>query len=161
MKGVNLDNLISMTELQKLSLRKLRKRKTPLFVMDFKSKRGGFVVMSMEHYEKAGGAGDLFGAGPSAARSTKRVNPIPDYRAMGLLWERPGLSNKKFHELLHDARQKENAWALQRLLEYAPSRLATSVLSLQELKAAIARIRLKPFYREAWTHAVHYWSENP
>lgn len=41
-------NIISMTELQKLSLKKLRKMKLPLYVLDRKSKGGGFVIMDLD-----------------------------------------------------------------------------------------------------------------
>jgi hypothetical protein len=37
-------NTISMTELQKLSLKKLRRMKLPLYVLDRKSKGGGFMI---------------------------------------------------------------------------------------------------------------------
>ena len=159
MGDINIDNLISMTALQKLSLRKLRKRTTPLFVMDFKSKCGGFVLLSMEAYEKMGKGGAI--VKPESGSVSESSAASPDYRAMGLLWDRPGMSNEEFHGLLHDFQRKENAWALKRLLEYAPSKFVTRVLSLSELKSAMDRIQLKPFYQEAWSHAVHYWSENP
>ncbi len=42
-----METIISMTELQKLSLKKLRKMKLPLYVLDRKSKGGGFVIMPL------------------------------------------------------------------------------------------------------------------
>lgn len=46
-------NIISMTELQKLSLKKLRSKELPLYVLDRKSKKGGFVIVDLESFDKA------------------------------------------------------------------------------------------------------------
>lgn len=60
-------NVISMTELQKLSLKKLRKMKLPLYVLDRKSKGGGFAIVDLN---KAGG--------PEIHRFAEKITPDPN-----------------------------------------------------------------------------------
>lgn len=62
-----MNNIISMTDLQKLSLKKLRTMKLPLFVLDRKSKKGGFVIQDLESFQ----------AGPQP-KSTQKIVPNPD-----------------------------------------------------------------------------------
>jgi hypothetical protein len=59
------ENVISMTELQKLSLKKLRKMKLPLYVLDRKSKGGGFVIVGL-------------GGVPTGKTSEKSSKIVPD-----------------------------------------------------------------------------------
>ena len=147
-----------MTELQKLSLKKLRKMKTPLFVMDKKSNKQGFVILEIAAFEKA-----LKTQREEKRTETKETKKIPDYRTMGLLWDRSDITNDRFHALLKksvEAEEWERIWAARRLLEYAPSMVVKEIFSLDELKEILSKVKLKPFYQEAWNHAVHYWSEN-
>ncbi len=156
MANVDIANVISMTALQKLSSKRLRKGRTPLFVMDFKSKKKVFVVLDMETFEKLEGHPPSW---PSAARGAQQVGA--DFRKQGLLWDRSTMSNKAFESALRDSKNHEHAWALKRLLEYARSEVVTKILSLAELRKAVAQVSLRPTYKEAWSHAVHYWTQNP
>src|SRR3989338_8891098 len=144
-------NVISMTELQKLSLKKLRKRKLPLFVIDRKSKKGGFVIVDAGQYRQT----------PVRSQPPSRNVPIkmeiPDYRNMGLLWDRPDLSNRDFHKRLKDERHNENICAVTRLLDRARSDWVKKILSLEELQRVFPKVRLRPPFQEAWSHAIHYW----
>ena len=151
---MNIDSLISVSELQKLSLRRLRKMKTPLFVVDRKSGRRGFVILDLETFEHLQSGGLAV-----ASRPARLAGETPDFRQMGLLWDRSGLSNKEFYLRLKDAGHPEHVWAMRRLLEYAPSSFVTGLLSLSEIKGAVASIRLRPAFQEAWNRAVHYWSK--
>ncbi len=145
---MNPKSIISMTELQKLSLKKLRKTKLPLFVLDQKSKCGGFVIQEM---------GKLQNQLPFK----QKKEAIPDYRTLGLLWDRPDLSNEKFNQLIKKFDIQENSWAARRLLERAPSALVTKLFSLDELTQILNYVKLRPIFQEAWENAVHYWTQNP
>ncbi len=147
------DNIISMTELQKLSLKKLRKRRLPLFVIDRKSKKGGFVIVDAEQYRKP-----PVRSQPTSGTIPKKMG-IPDYRNMGLLWDRPDLSNEDFDNRLKDEHHYENVWAVTRLLERARSEWVKKILSLEELQRVFPKVRLRPPFQEAWSRAIHYWTE--
>lgn len=159
MKINDSDQIISMTELQKLSLKKLRELTLPLFVLDQKSKKKGFVILDVKSFEKTIRRHKR--NRESTGVPMKRIEETPGYRSMGLLWDRLDLSNEQFQVLLKDPNRGEHLWAVKRLLEYAPSTLVTRVLSLSELQEVLKRIRLRPIFQEAWRHAVYYWSKNP
>lgn len=82
-------NIISMTELQKLSLKKLRKMKLPLYVLDRKSKGGGFMISPVTSGEET----------KTENASPLKATPL-DYRRLGLLWDHPSMTNEEFHEAL-------------------------------------------------------------
>ena len=152
MGHLNNPKTISMTELQKLSLKKLRKMQLPLYVRDQKSLRNkGFVVMDIQMFEN-------LGAGQTI-QQIKEVKTIPDYRRMGLLWDQAGMTNEEFHQALKAFQEPENYWAARRFLERAPSILAKEIFSLSELQYIIDTIRLRPIFQKAWEHAIHYWSK--
>jgi len=158
MDNIDAKNILSVTQLQKLSLKKLRKYRMPLFVMDFKSKRRIFVILDAQTFEgMESAASGIFGN--NSPPKDKTISCI-DYRAMGLLWDRPGTTNAEFHKMIKDPRCKEHAWAIKRLLEYAPSTIVTHLISLEELQSSLKNIPLRPYYREAWNHAIHYWTKN-
>lgn len=160
MANINLDQIISMTDLQKLSLKRLRKTKLPLLVVDQKSKRKGFVILDYPSYEAM-----TVPVEPSPASvqtpSAKRTSKVSDYRNMGLLWDRPDLTNDEFHRRLKEPSHPEYGWAFRRLLEYARSSTVTRLMTLQEIKSGLETVRLRPFFQETWNHAVQYWSQRP
>ena len=86
---------------------------------------------------------------------------ISDFRGMGLLWDRPSMTNQEFYAALKNSQDANNLWALKRFMEYAPSKVVASVLSLEELSRAVQQVPLRTPYKEAWDRAVQYWSENP
>jgi len=140
-----------MSELQKLSLKKLRKMHLPLFVLDRKSKKGGFVIQEL---------GTLVDGGQNPKfEKSKKTTPILDYRALGLLWDRPQMTNEAFHRSLKSPQASDHLWAARRFLERVPSTLVKETLSLGELKEIFSKLSLRPFLQEAWSHALHYWSE--
>lgn len=143
-----MDRIISLTELQKLSLKKLRKVGAPLFVMDIKSRRKAYVILDMESYDAMVGHPNM----------GSRIYP---FRDMGLLWDRSKLSDQDFFVMLMDPNHREHPWAMKRLLEYAPSHVVTRLFSLEDLRKALKGVRLRPIYAKAWSHAIHYWSQNP
>ena len=154
---MNPESVISVAELQKLSIKRLRRLKTPLVVMDRKSKKRGFVILDWEGYETLQGM-PREKAAPAPVRS--RGKPFP-FRKMGLLWDRPDLTDRAFETRLHDPRHAEHRWAQRRIFEHAPSAVVTRYYSLAELREALNHIRLRAPLQEAWQHAVRYWSENP
>lgn len=146
---------ISFTELQKLSSKKLKKANLPLMVIDRKSNKQGFVILDAASFEQMQSG---------VVASTKHVKSphksgAPDFRALRLLWDRPLLTNRQFGKYLHDAQHLEHAWAVKRVLEYAPSPMAVRWLTLSEIQQAVQEIPLRPIFREAWRHAVHYWTK--
>jgi len=141
-------NIISMTQLQKLSLKKLRKMKLPLYVLDRKSKGGGFMISPVASSEetKTGNA------------SPHKAAPL-NYRRLGLLWDHPSMTNEEFHEALKNSSSTDHDWVARRFLERVPSTIVTSILSLGELKAMVAHVKIRPIFQEAWNHAVQYWTQ--
>jgi len=144
-----------MTELQKLSLKKLRKTEMPLFVLDKKSKNGGFAIVDLGQFED-----ELNFTGPKPIMNQEPAK-IENYRFMGLLWDRPELSNSDFHKRLKEESHGEHQWALKRLMEYCPSPIVTRLLSLKELQAAVLIVSLRPYFKKAWKNAIHHWSKKP
>ena len=141
-------NVISMTELQKLSLKKLRKMKLPLYVLDRKSKGGGFMISPVDAGKET----------VATAASSPKSAPL-DYRRLGLLWDHPSLSNEEFHEALKNPSSKDHDWVARRFLERVPSTIVKDVLSLGELKTMLAQVKIRPIFQEAWNHAVQYWTQ--
>ncbi len=150
--------ILSVTQLQKLSVKKLRKKGSPLFVMDLKSKRKVFVILDMDTFENISGRER---AEKISRADVQKTGSRADYRKLGLLWDRRDLANVAFQNILDDAKNRDHPWAVRRLLEYAPSFLVTKMLSLATLEDAIETIPLRPLFKEAWSHAIQYWSENP
>lgn len=140
---------ISITELQKLSLKQLRRRKLPLLVVDRKSKRQGFVILDVETYEKF-----------NKKEARKERKSIPDYHNMGLLWDRE-MSNQEFEKRIRNSDHSEHRWAVKRLFEHARSTFITEHFALDEIQTMLRGVDLRSFVQEAWRHALHYWSENP
>lgn len=148
-------NIISMTELQKLSLKKLRKMKLPLYVLDKKSKGGGLVIQPLENFSEGALRPNRF------PNRSKEMTGMSDYRKLGLLWDRPDLSNRAFHKLIRNYYLEENQWAARRILERCPSLLVKNIYSLDDLKKILQKVKLRPIFQEMWENAVHYWSQNP
>ena len=146
MDNIHKDHIISMTELQKLSLKKLRMMRFPLFVLDKKSKGKGFVIQALGQEPKI---------------TLKKPVKILDYKKMGLLWDHPTMTHKSFHEALKNPKHPEHVWVARRFLERAPSSIVKNILSLDELKGMLDHIKLKPYFQEAWEDAIHYWTDNP
>lgn len=147
-------NVISMTELQKLSLKKLRKMKLPLYVLDRKSKKGGgFVIQDLKAYESQTDQGEV-----RKKPFIKDSTPL-DYRALGLLWDHASMTNEEFHRALKDPSSENYAWVARRFLERVPSLKVRQVLSFEELKEILSKVKLRPIFQEAWNRALHYWSQ--
>lgn len=146
-------NTISMTELQKLSLKKLRKMKLPLYVLDRKSKGGGFMISSLDTDEEP-----IISTSKRSNASVMKSNAL-DYRRLGLLWDHPSLSNEEFHEALKNPSSGDHDWVARRFLERVPSTIVKEVLSLGELKTMLSHVKIRPAFQEAWNHAIQYWSK--
>ena len=148
-----------MTQLQKLSARKLAKYGTPLYVMDLKSKRKIFIIVDENAFEQI-----MQKQQKQVRERHERPNAaedVPDYRSMGLLWDHPNMTNQEFQARLKNPDHPDNPWAVKRLMEYAPSRFVTKIFSLAELARNIQLVSLRPVFKEAWSHAIQYWSKNP
>jgi len=144
-------NIISMTDLQKLSLKKLRKKELPLYVMDRKSKKGGFVIVDHEKFEQL--------SNPIEAPVLPiKEALVQDYRQMGLLWDQPSMTNEEFHKALKDPSSKNHDWVARRVMERVSSMKVKEILSLDELKAILSRVKFRPVFREPWILAINYWS---
>jgi hypothetical protein len=140
------DRVISMTELQKLSLRKLREMRldeVPLVVRDLKRRQGRFVILDHDAYER------LVGSAPAPADAAPRLEDVP-FAEHGLLWDRPTMTDERFAAILGDPADPDHRWAWSRALERLPSRVVTSAVGLAELRARVAAARLRPVTRRAW-----------
>jgi len=151
------ERIISMTELQKLSLKKLREMRLdlrPLVVRDNKRKQGMFVILDHEAYRH------LVEARHETAPDTTRLSDL-DFAHHGLFWDRPTMTNDEFVELLADPGHLQHRWAWTRLLERLPTRLVTNAVALEDLQRAIGFVRLRPPLQNAWESAIEYWTEKP
>ena len=152
----NIENILSITELQKLSLKRLRRMRPPLLVLDKKSKKKGFVILDMKGFEALKRSHDL----PTAPTlSPQKASSLPDFRGQGLLWDRPTMTNRDFWHRLRDKNHEEHDWSARRLFEYAPSPFITQHFTLVEIDSMISSLKLRSPFQEAWTHALHYWTQ--
>ncbi|MBI4126671.1 MAG: hypothetical protein HY465_04180, partial [Deltaproteobacteria bacterium] len=129
---IEFDKTISVTELQKISLKKLRQQRGPLVVLDRKSKKRGFVILDLETYQ------GLTQSLPAVTTPATKKGSKTDFRSRGLLWDRPAMTNREFSARLKDPHHQEYAWAVKRFFEYAPSKLVTEVLSLEDIQTALS-----------------------
>ncbi len=148
---MNPKNVISMTELQKLSLKKLREMKLPLFVLDQKSKEGGFVVTS---YSKE--ITELPEQNSAVTKCRALLNSY-DFKSKGLFWDRPDLSNKKFSLILRNPKHPEYEWGISRFLERLSSEEILTLFPLPTIQEMLKRAKIRDFIRSPWEHAVNYF----
>ncbi len=143
-----------MTELQKLSLKKLRRHRLPLFVLDRKSKRGAFVILDEVTFRCL-----------DQAERVPRKNPPRsllarfDFRGRGLLWDRPDLSNRQFVKIIKDPHHPEHPWAIARILERLPSPEVLKLFSIEEISAMLALAPVRASFRKPWEHAIEYFHQ--
>lgn len=143
-----------MTELQKLSLKKLRKLHLPLFVLDRKSKRQAFVILDEATFRGLSPAvPDL----PQPASSPAAMEY--DFRGKGLLWDRPDLSNEAFAKILADPNHPDYRWAASRILERLPSEEVLRLFSLEQISTWLNRAPLREAFRKPWEHALEYFRQ--
>ena len=152
--AIPVERVISMSELQKLSLKKLRALRlseTPLVVSDLKRHARRFVILDHRAYE------DLRrGAGGPKAHPTRAWDL--DFASHGLFWDRPTLTNERFSAMLRDPDDPEYGWAWARVLERIPSRLVTRAIGLDELRRLVPTLKLRPRTRAAWEGALEFWT---
>lgn len=158
MLNIKLKNIIDMTELQKLSFKAMAKRglkKNPLLVLNRKSHKEAFVILSYETYEK-------WQAVPQENSFSKNLSPVEkkfDFAAKGLFWDRPQLSNKEFEKILHDPKHPEQGWAASRIFERLPSQILLKLFSLPTLQTLFQSANLRKEILEPWKHAFLYWNQ--
>lgn len=145
------DRVISMTQLQKLSLRKLRAMRleeAPLLVLDNKRREGRFVILDHETYERLIRGGE-------AVRS-EGLDDI-DFASHGLFWDRPTMTNERFAAILSESRDPDHRWAWARVLERLPSRVITRAVGLDDLSRIVSIAAPRPRVRHAWEEAIEFW----
>ena len=96
-------------------------------------------------------------AAPVDVTSLARVH----FRANGLLWDRPELSDAQFLGILADPDDVQYRWAWTRVLERLPSNVITQALSLGDLQRLIRLTRLRPPLQGAWESAIDFWAQEP
>jgi hypothetical protein len=144
-----------MTELQKLSLRKLREMRldeTPLVVRDIKRRRSRFVILDHDSYRRL----------LEPAPERRRGHDVPldlDFAGHGLFWDRPEMTNVGFARLLVDPARPDHGWAWSRMLERLPSRTITRTFGLAALRRGVAAASLRPRTRRAWENALEFWTK--
>jgi hypothetical protein len=148
------DRVISMTELQKLSLRRLRELRlaeSPLIVRDVKRGRGRFVILDHEAWERLAG-----GAAPGHEDVGELA--LVDFAGRGLLWDRPEMTNADFAGCLATPDQPDGRWAWRRVLERLPSDLITRAVPLPVLCRILDAVKPGPRMRAAWEAALEFWT---
>ena len=152
---VTADRVISMTELQKLSLKKLREMRldrSPLVVRDVKRDRRWFVILDHRTY------GRLAGGARGLAEEAAGLPEI-DFAGQGVLWDRPAMTNERYVEILGDPGHPEHLWAWTRAFERLSSRVITRAMGLEQIRGLLALIHLRPRLRRAWEGAIDFWTE--
>ncbi len=152
MVNFNSDQIISMTELQKLSLKKLRKMKLPLYVLDRKSEEGGFAIT---HLEAAPPSTKLSISHKKAKLPLSRF----DFKGRGLFWDRPSLSNHRFTQILQNPDDPEFPWASTRVLERLRSAEALKLFTWDQIRDLLKKSNLRHFAKKPWEHALAYYDQ--
>ena len=126
-----------MTELQKLSFKKLNridKSKKPLLVMDRKTRSKIFVILDYEMYEQLQSQTQKTVTEPIKCKSQLEEF---DYKARGLFWDCPQMSNQTFSQILNDRKSPKFSWAITRLLERLNSQEVLKLFTVEEIAALI------------------------
>ncbi len=155
MPSIDIDRVITMTELQKLSLKKLRAMRlseAPLVVLDRKRDERRFVILDHDSYTR------LLAVGECAERPPPGLDNV-DFIHHGILWDRRGMSNPEFAAILADPAGPEYRWAWGRALERLPARVVTRSVGLADLRRLISFVRMRPRVRAAWEGALEFWTE--
>lgn len=158
MLNINPKSIISMTELQKLSFKKMAQRglkKNPLLVLNRKSHEGAFVILSYETYEQWHATQQEHFLPNSLSRIQKNF----DFASQGLFWDRLQMNNKEFEKILHDPKHPEHGWAASRLFERLSSQILLQLFSLPTLQTLFQSANLRKEIREPWKHAFLYWNQ--
>ncbi len=156
MQGFKPSQILSITALQKISLKRLRAMKShqPLLVMDQKQGKQGFVIIDYDAYCALHNPP----ASPAANTSLNTLRVIP-FRERGLLWDRPDLTDAKFLRMIQNSAHPEHAWAVTRLFERLPSHILLRYVPWQQLAQLFKQARLRPALRKPWEHAIAYWRQ--
>lgn len=146
------DRVISVTQLQKLSLRKLRAMRleeAPLAVRDNKRRERLFVILDHDTYERL-----IQGAQALRPEGLEDI----DFAGHGLFWDRPTMTNERFAATLSDSNAPDHRWAWARALERLPSRVVTRAVGLEALSGLVSMAAPRPRVRRAWEEAIEFWS---
>lgn len=159
MRAIPKSQILGMTELQKISakrLHKLKKSGAPLLVMDKKSAREIFVILDWENYERL----------QSASTRAEKITPPPlhsqtalkalDFAERGLFWDRGDMKNADFIERLTNSNHREHAWAVTRLFERLKSSDILKIFGWEGARELLQKNRLRPAFMEPWQHAFEF-----
>lgn len=151
-----------MTQLQKLSIRKIRGMnlgEKPLIVIDRKAGLRAFVIIDYKTYEKnLSGDEEKKDLGAGRGGDLKKISDY-DFRGRGFLWDRPGVGNREFAKMLTSPAHADHAWAASRIFEKMSSWEMFELFSIDSIKDMLARARMREPVRRAWEHAIEYWSQ--
>lgn len=150
------EQVISLTELQKLSLKKLRNSKLserPMLVIDRKTGIRAFVIIDYRAFER------LTSVELESQPKSKKVVKAFDFRGRGLLWDRPQMTNREFAKVLSDPDHLDHVWAVSRLFERLASDEILNLFSISSIEAMLGRARVRGAVRRAWENAIEYWGK--
>lgn len=148
--------VITLTELQKLSLKKLRNSKLgerPLLVIDRKTGIRAFVIIDYRAFER------LTSVELDVKPRSKKGASSFDFHGRGLLWDRPQMTNREFAKALSDPDHLDHVWAISRLFERLISDEILKLFSISDIRAMLGRTRVRGEIRRAWENAIEYWGK--
>ncbi len=157
MLALGKNQIINITELQKISAEKLRRidsSKKPLIVMDAKRKTGIFVLVDFKTYEQ-------MQQGPVVPKeaSTPAIKFTDfDFAARGLFWDDATITNKQFCNILKDKTNPRYSWAVTRLFERLSSKEILSLFSTNFIREMLKEARPRGSIKQAWEEALEYWN---
>ncbi|MBF0104945.1 MAG: hypothetical protein HQM16_06415 [Deltaproteobacteria bacterium] len=154
----NPKNILSMTELQKLSFKKITSMRLgdqPLLLMDKKINAEAFVILNYKTYETL--------QNKNVQKQNKQIRPLQikkfDFKKSGMFWDRPHMNNKKFADILLDTRHSDHAWAVSRFFERLPSQVILKILSFDTVIKLFEKAQLREPIKGAWKDAITYWNQ--
>lgn len=151
-------NMISMSELQKISLKKLAKlsnNNSMLWLVDHKSKNHkAYVIIDYDSLQQKLGPNQSLPPKPTAI--AKNI----EFKKLGLFWDRPQMTDALFKSILSSSHHVDHTWAIIRLFERVPSELLIKHFSKEELAFWLGKVKLKKSLHLAWQHALNYWQQH-
>jgi len=158
MLALGKNQIINITELQKISAEKLRQidsSKKPLIVMDAKRKTGIFVLVDFETYESL-----LQNPLAQKKQFTSAIKLTDfDFAARGLFWDDAAITNKQFCKILKEKKHARYSWAVTRLLERLTSKEILSLFSTNAIREMLSAARPRGSIKQVWEEALEYWNK--
>ncbi|MBF0491721.1 MAG: hypothetical protein HQM15_02965 [Deltaproteobacteria bacterium] len=82
-----------------------------------------------------------------------------DFKARGLFWDHPNMTNEIFASILQDPQDTEYTWAISRLFERLSSVEILSLFRWPQVEQMLKQAKLRPVILKPWEHALEYFHQ--